>query len=113
MSGERPPVSVFDAALRAADRFGVPVVLLGVLIWLLRDAAVTLHSTVLVPIVTSHTEFLDSTRGTLEEMSTTQAQQAKTMQELAVGQQAIVAGQQEIKHAITARPHGAVLQGQP
>lgn len=110
---ERPPLTMFEAALRAADRFGVPVVLLGVLIWLLRDAAVTLHSTVLVPIVTSHTEFLESTRGTLEEISTTQFQQARTMQELATGQQAIISGQAEIKHAISVRPQGAVIHGQP
>lgn len=97
MSGEKPPLPVVESAFRAAERFGVPVVLLGVMIWLLRDAAVTLHSTVLVPIVASHTEFLASTRDTLGEISSTQSQQAKTMQELAVGQQAIV---KEIKEAL-------------
>jgi hypothetical protein len=105
MSGEKAPLSMLEAAFRAGERFGVPVVLLAVMIWFLRDAAVTLHSTVLVPIVTSHTEFLESTRDTLGEISTTQSQQAKTMQELAVGQQAIVAAQSEIKHAIV-RPRG-------
>ena len=93
---ERQPVSAMEAAFRAAERFGVPVVLLLVLIWLLRDAAVTLHGTVLVPIVQSHTEFLDTTRTTLEEMSRTQRQQASTMQELATGQR-------EIQQAVTKR----------
>jgi len=93
---EKTPLTAWEAALRAAERFGVPVVLLGVLIWFLRDAAVTLHGTVLVPIVKSHTEFLDSTRETLEEMSRTQQQQASTMQELA-------AGQNEIKSVIVRR----------
>jgi hypothetical protein len=90
MSSEKAPLSMLEAAFRAAERFGVPVVLLAVMIWLLRDAAVTLHST----------------RDTLGEISTTQSQQAQTMQELAVGQQAIVATQSEIQHAIS-RPKGA------
>jgi hypothetical protein len=86
---DKQPLTATEAAFRAAERFGVPVVLLGVLIWFLRDAAVTLHGTVLVPIVQSHTEFLDSTRETLEEMTRTQRQQASTMQELATGQNEI------------------------
>jgi len=76
-----------------AERFGVPLVLLAVLIWFLRDAAVTLHGTVVVPIVKSHTEFLDSTRETLDEIGKTQFKQAETLQEIA-------AGQQEIKQAV-------------
>jgi hypothetical protein len=60
--------SFVESALRVAERFGVPLVLLAVVIWFMRDAAITLHGTVLVPIVKSHTEFLDSTRETLDEM---------------------------------------------
>jgi hypothetical protein len=89
MSSDRPPQSVVEVALRVAERFGLPVVLLGIMLWLLRDAAVTLHGTVLVPIVQSHTEFLESTRDTLDEMSGTQRQQAETMRELAAGQREI------------------------
>lgn len=85
--------SYLEAAFRAAERFGVPLVLLAVMIWFLRDAAVILHSTVLVPIVTSHTEFLESTRETLDEIGKTQFKQAETLQEIA-------AGQQEIKQAV-------------
>jgi hypothetical protein len=85
--------SFTEAAFRVAERFGVPVVILAVMIWFLRDAAVTLHGTVLVPIVKSHTEFLDSTRETLDEIGKTQFKQAETLQEIA-------AGQQEIKQAV-------------
>ena len=89
MSDEKPSFSLVESAIRVAERFGVPVVLLVVLIWFLRDAAVVLHSTVLVPVVNSHTEFLQSTSETLHEIGATQQQQAKTLQELAVGQREI------------------------
>jgi hypothetical protein len=85
--------SFVEAAFRVAERFGVPLVLLAVVLWFARDAAVTLHSTVLVPIVRSHTEFLDSTRETLDEIGKTQMKQAETLQ-------AIAADQHEIKSAV-------------
>ena len=85
--------SFVEAAFRVAERFGVPLVLLAVVLWFARDAAVTLHSTVLVPIVKSHTEFLDSTRATLDEIGKTQFKQAETLQ-------AIAADQHEIKAAV-------------
>jgi len=85
--------SFVEAAFRVAERFGVPLVLLAVILWFARDAAVTLHSTVLVPIVKSHTEFLDSTRETLDEIGKTQFKQAETLQ-------AIAADQHEIKAAV-------------
>ncbi len=99
------PVSLLESAIRVAERFGVPLVLLLVLVWFLRDAAVTLHGTVLVPIVKSHTEFLDSTRETLGEIGKTQLQQAETLQELA-------AGQREIKQAVVRKNGLAGDQGQ-
>jgi len=85
--------SFFEVAFRVAERFGVPLVLLAVVIWFARDAAVTLHGTVLVPIVKSHTEFLDSTRETLDEIGKTQMKQAETLQ-------AIASDQHEIKQAV-------------
>lgn len=96
MADEKPSTLV-ETAIRVAERFGVPVVLLAVLVWFLRDAAVTLHGTVLVPIVTSHTEFLDTTRQTLEVIGTTQQQQAATLKELADGQR-------EIQQAVSRPP---------
>lgn len=86
--------STTEVALRVAERFGVPVVLLAVVLWLLRDAAISLHGTVVLPVVKSHTEFLDATRETLNEIGMSQMQQARTMQELA-------AGQREIQQAMT------------
>ena len=85
--------SFIEAAFRVAERFGVPLVLLAIVLWFARDAAVTLHGTVLVPIVKSHTEFLDSTRETLDEIGKTQMKQAETLQ-------AIAADQHEIKAAV-------------
>jgi hypothetical protein len=85
--------SFVEAAFRVAERFGVPLVLLAVVLWFAREAAVTLHGTVVVPIVKSHTEFLDSTRETLDEIGKTQFKQAETLQ-------AIAADQREIKQAV-------------
>lgn len=87
--------SVTDAALRVAERFGVPVVILAAILWMTREAATTLHATVVVPIVGSHTEFLQSTSQTLHEMSKVQARQADTLNEIAEAQI-------EIKKAVVA-----------
>lgn len=97
--------SFVEAAFRVAERFGVPLVLLAVVLWFARDAAVTLHGTVLVPIVKSHTEFLDSTRETLDEIGKTQFKQAETLQ-------AIAADQHEIKQAVVKKTgqHGEAPQ---
>lgn len=77
--------TIFDAA----QRFGVPFVVLMFLLWMAREAATSVHHTILVPIVTSHTEFLETTRETLHEIGKTQTQQAETLRELAVGQRDI------------------------
>ena len=74
--------SIFDAACRAAERFGVPVVILAAILWMGREAASSLHETVLVPIIRSHTEFLEETRRT-------QKQQSEILQEIAIGQREI------------------------
>lgn len=78
-----------QTVLDAAQRFGVPVVVLAAVLWMTREAATSVHNTILVPIVTSHTEFLESTRETLHEIGKTQTQQAETMKELAIGQRDI------------------------
>ena len=79
--------------LALLERFGVPVAILAVILWFAREAAISLHSTVLVPVVQSHTEFLDATHETLREIGRSQEQQAATMRELCEGQQ-------EIRHAL-------------
>jgi len=90
--------TMIDAALRIGERLGVPVLVLCVGLWCCREAAISLSQTVLEPIVQSHVEFLDTTRETLKEIGHTQAQQAETLQELAVGQN-------EIKQAVLGQPH--------
>lgn len=80
------PTSTYDFFLRLAERFGVPVLILAAVLWMLRDAAVMLNSTLLQPVVASHTRFLEATQDTLKEISKTQDKQAETLQELAIGQ---------------------------
>ena len=89
MASDERPESLAEIGFRVAERFGLPVIMLAVLLWFARDAAVVLHSTVFIPIVKGHTEFLDKTSATLEEITATQKQQATTMQELAAGQREI------------------------
>lgn len=82
-----------ETLVKVAERLGVTVVILAVVLWMIREAATSLNKTVVVPIVQSHTEFLDSTRNTLEEISKTQDKQAETLQEIAIGQT-------DIRHAV-------------
>lgn len=77
---------VTETAMKAAERFGVPVLILAAVLWMTREAATGLHSTVVVPIVQSHTEFLNGTRETLREISITQSKQAEALREIAIGQ---------------------------
>lgn len=86
MTAEEMKQGFLDACLRIAERFGVPVVLLAVLIWLGREAAISLHGTLVRPVVESHVEFLEATRETLSEIGRTQEQQASTLQEIARAQ---------------------------
>lgn len=85
--------TIVDTAIKVAGELGVPVLILAAFMWMIREAATSLHGTVVVPIVRSHTEFLDSTRDTLSEISRTQSQQAETLKELTISQL-------EIKHAV-------------
>lgn len=80
--------------LALLERFGVPVAILAVILFFAREAAISLHQTVLVPVVHSHTEFLDATQETLMEIGRAQEKQAETMQELCQGQA-------EIRHALS------------
>lgn len=77
---------LLDAFIRVADRFGVPCVILAVVLYFGREAAIAIHSTVLQPVVKSHVQFLDTTSETLKEIGQVQQQQAVTLQELSHGQ---------------------------
>ncbi|NBT05569.1 MAG: hypothetical protein EBS54_02030 [Betaproteobacteria bacterium] len=82
MTAEEIKQNVLDTFLRIADRFGVPCVILAVVLYFGREAAIALHDSVVEPVVKSHVEFLESTKETM-------AKQADTLQELAKGQQEI------------------------
>ena len=86
---DRTRQGMIDSAIRAAERLGVSVVILAAVLWMAREAATTLHSTVVVPVVKSHAEFLESTRDTLSEIGKTQMRQAMTLEEIAEGQNEI------------------------
>lgn len=73
---------MMSTLISIGEKFGVPCLILATFIWMTREAAVSLHKTVVVPIVESHTEFLDR-------MSKTQERQAETLEELAEGQNEI------------------------
>lgn len=80
---------MIETAIKVAKDFGVPVVMLAVTVYLFREAAVSVHQTVLLPMVKSHTEFISSTQETLREIGRSQDKQAETMRELAEGQREI------------------------
>ena len=78
-----------DRMIKVGERFGVPVMLLVVFLWFAREACISIHGTLLVPIVKSHVEFLESTSETLHEIDQTQQQQATILGEISLGQRAI------------------------
>ena len=78
-----------DRMIKVGERFGVPVMLLIVVLFFAREACVSVHSTLLVPIVEGHIEFLDATSLTLREIEQTQHQLYNTLQEVSIGQRAI------------------------
>ena len=89
MTAEELKAGLVDTLLKIADRFGVPCVILAVVIWFGREAAVTIHATLVKPVVESHIEYLDATRETLTEIGRTQEKQAETLSEIAQGQRQI------------------------
>lgn len=80
---------MIDVGIRVAREFGFPIVMLAVVVFCFREAAVALHQTVLIPVVESHTHFIRRTSETLEGLERTQGQQAETLQEIATGQREI------------------------
>jgi hypothetical protein len=86
MTAEELRQGALDTFLRIADRFGVPCVILAILLYFGREAAIAVHGTVVEPMVKSHVEFLDTTAETLKEIGEVQRQQAATLQELSHGQ---------------------------
>ena len=52
--------------IRVAERFGLPTLILAVVNFLAREVAVALHTDVIVPVVQSHTKFLERTGTAIE-----------------------------------------------
>lgn len=68
---------------------GIPAGMLVFLFWMAWQAGSAIHTTVVVPIVESHAEFLQQTSATLRSLGETQVRQAETLQEIAAGQRDI------------------------
>ncbi len=91
----------FFDALNPLGRFmsqvGIPAGVLLVILLMIWRASATLHDTVLVPVVKSHTEFLAATQSTqerqaatLEVMSSAREQQTESLREISDGQREIL-----------------------
>lgn len=52
--------------IRVAERFGLPTLILAVVTFFAREVAVALHTDVIVPVVQSHTKFLERTGTAIE-----------------------------------------------
>jgi hypothetical protein len=102
MTSEELKQGVLDTLFKFADRFGIPVVMLAVLIWFAREAAIAMHETLVKPVVESHIEFLDVTRETLSEIGATQEKQNETLREIASGQREI---KETLRTANVAQPN--------
>ena len=71
------------------NAIGIPAGILAVMLWMVWQAASSLHTSVVVPIVESHTQYLEQTSATLRSLGETQVRQAETLQEIAAGQRDI------------------------
>jgi hypothetical protein len=80
-----------EIGLRTAREFGVPFIVMAVLLWFIREAAQAMHRTVVVPLVDALSSFLRQTTATLDGLGRTQERQAETLAELAAGQRELQA----------------------
>lgn len=71
-----------DHVMRFAERFGVPCLLLFALVWMVREAAIGLHASVVLPVVESHQQFLDTLCTEAQKQTEAMRQQAKSFDEL-------------------------------
>lgn len=99
---EEQKQGVIDAVYRGAKDFGIPVIILGVLLWFLRDGGIALHKSVVEPVVQSHLDFLRQTQDTLKTIGEAQEQQVRTMREISDGQRDI--------QQLIGRMHGVVTE---
>jgi hypothetical protein len=74
---------VSNAILDIGGKFGVPAVVLGLVLWMGREAAIAVHQTVVSPIVTSHTRFIDTISEQSRQQTEVMGRQADAFRELA------------------------------
>lgn len=72
-----------EVFLKAAERFGVPVVLLCIFLWMARETAIAVHQTIVAPVVTSHTKFIDTISEQSKQQTQAMQSQAAAFKELA------------------------------
>lgn len=86
---ETDKISMFEMGLKIGERLGVPLLILGIVLFMLDRAGTALYIGAVKPLVHAHTEFLDRTQKTLSEIEVTQRQQAENMTEIVSGQREI------------------------
>jgi hypothetical protein len=92
----------WDIAIKVAREFGFPTFVLCVVGWWVHLAAVSLHSSIVVPYMKAHTDFVEVTKETLKGVGETQERQARTLQEISVSQREIVEAVRAITPSIQA-----------
>ncbi len=87
---------ILDAVGKFSARVGVPACVLAAVLGMIWTASSTLHESVVVPVVTAHTEFIAATQKTqerqaetLEAMASAREQQTQILHEIAEGQREI------------------------
>jgi hypothetical protein len=78
------------------ERLGVPFLITGILLFMAREGLTSVHRTVVLPFIESHTSFLESASKTLDRICAVQERQADVLD-------ALTEGQSEIRHAVMAR----------
>jgi hypothetical protein len=89
MQGE--DLNVIDVAFKAVREFGFPTFIIAILGYWIHKAAGAMHTTVVLPIVKSHTEFMSVTQETLQGVGETQKKQTDMLHEISGNQKEIVA----------------------
>lgn len=100
--------SISETLVKVAERFGVPVVLLGVVIWLGREAAITIHTTIVTPVVESHTQFIETICEQSKQQTAAMESQAGAFKELAEAHEEQIAILREAFPAVGAGEHRKV-----
>lgn len=75
--------TVAETMLKIAERFGVPVVVLGIILWLGREAAISVNRTVVAPVVEAHTKFVDTVVEQVRVQTSAMEGQANAFRDLA------------------------------